>query len=62
MFKEGRQVIRVSDGEMLVDAKVTLAYLGPGKKARRLPKEQIHPKKYPAQIKRGPARNGQSPC
>lgn len=35
----GQQVIRVSDGEMLVDAKVTLACLGSGKKARRLPRE-----------------------
>ena len=34
-----QQVIRVSDGETLVDAKVTLACIGPGKKARRLPKE-----------------------
>ena len=28
----GQQVVRVSDGETLVDAKVTLACLGPGKK------------------------------
>jgi len=35
----GQQVIRVSDGEMLVDAKVTLACIGPAKKARRLPRE-----------------------
>lgn len=35
----GQQVVRVSDGETLVDAKVTLACLGPGKKARRLPRE-----------------------
>jgi acyl-CoA thioester hydrolase len=35
----GQQVIRVSDGKKLVDAKVTLACLGPGQKARRLPKE-----------------------
>lgn len=35
----GQWVVRVSDGEMLVDAKVTLACLGPGKKARRLPRE-----------------------
>ncbi len=34
-----QQVVRVSDGETLVDAKVTLACLGPGKKARRLPKD-----------------------
>jgi acyl-CoA thioester hydrolase len=37
----GQQVVRVSDGEMLVDAKVTLACLGPGKKARRMPRELI---------------------
>jgi acyl-CoA thioester hydrolase len=36
-----QQVVRVSDGEMLVDAKVTLACTGPGKKARRLPKELL---------------------
>ncbi|HEX7401918.1 MAG TPA: YbgC/FadM family acyl-CoA thioesterase [candidate division Zixibacteria bacterium] len=35
----GQQVVRISDGEILVDAKVTLACLGPGKKARRLPRE-----------------------
>ena len=35
----GQQVVRVSDGETLADAKVTLACLGPGKKARRLPRE-----------------------
>jgi acyl-CoA thioester hydrolase len=35
----GQQVVRVSDGETLVNAKVTLACLGPAKKARRLPKE-----------------------
>jgi len=35
----GQQVVRVSDGKMLVDAKVTMACLGPGKKARRLPSE-----------------------
>ncbi len=38
----GQQVVRVSDGEVLVDAKVTLACLGPGKKARRLPSELVH--------------------
>ncbi|MCE5265176.1 MAG: YbgC/FadM family acyl-CoA thioesterase [Deltaproteobacteria bacterium] len=37
----GQRVVRVSDGETLVDAKVTLACLGPGKKARRLPKELV---------------------
>jgi len=35
----GQRVVRVSDGETLVDAKVTLACLGPGKRARRLPRE-----------------------
>jgi len=35
----GQQVVRVIDGEVLVDAKVTLACLGPGKKPRRLPRE-----------------------
>jgi len=35
----GQQVVRVIDGETLVDAKVTLACLGPGRKARRLPRE-----------------------
>jgi acyl-CoA thioester hydrolase len=34
-----QQVVRVSDGEVLVDARVTLACLGPGKKARRFPRE-----------------------
>jgi acyl-CoA thioester hydrolase len=34
-----QQVVRVSDGEILVDAKVTLACIGPVKKARRLPIE-----------------------
>jgi acyl-CoA thioester hydrolase len=34
-----QRVLRVSDGEMLVDAVVTLACIGPGKKPRRLPKE-----------------------
>jgi acyl-CoA thioester hydrolase len=37
----GQQVVRVSDGETLADAKVTLACIGPGKKARRLPRELI---------------------
>lgn len=34
-----QRVVRSSDGTVLVDARVTLACLGPGKKARRLPKE-----------------------
>jgi len=37
----GQQVVRIIDGEVLVDAKVTLACLGPGKKARRLPRELL---------------------
>lgn len=37
----GQQVVRVSDGATLVDARVTLACLGPGKKARRLPREMV---------------------
>jgi acyl-CoA thioester hydrolase len=40
-FTLGQQVVRVFDEEMLVDAKVTLACLGPGEKARRLPKELL---------------------
>ncbi|MEW6334771.1 MAG: YbgC/FadM family acyl-CoA thioesterase [Thermodesulfobacteriota bacterium] len=35
----GQKVVRASDGETLVDARVTLACLGPGGKARRLPAE-----------------------
>jgi acyl-CoA thioester hydrolase len=35
----GQQVVRVSDGAMLVDAKVMLACLVPGDKSRRLPRE-----------------------
>jgi acyl-CoA thioester hydrolase len=37
----GQRVVRVSDGTILVDAKVTLACLGPGNKARRLPKDLL---------------------
>lgn len=37
----GQQVVRLFDGETLMDAKVTLACLGPGKKARRLPREFV---------------------
>jgi acyl-CoA thioester hydrolase len=36
-----QQVVRVSDGEMLAAARVTLACLGPGKKARRFPREMM---------------------
>lgn len=35
----GQRVVRASDGETLVDAKVTLACLGPGGRARRMPAE-----------------------
>lgn len=48
----GQQVIRVSDGEILVDAKVTLACLGSGKKARRLPKELMQALKSRGIIKK----------
>ncbi len=37
----GQRAVRVSDGTILVDAKVTLACLGPGNKARRMPKELL---------------------
>jgi acyl-CoA thioester hydrolase len=40
-FTLGQQVVRVSDGETLADARVTMACLGPGRKARRLPKELV---------------------
>ncbi|HLA27953.1 MAG TPA: YbgC/FadM family acyl-CoA thioesterase [Syntrophales bacterium] len=40
-FTLGQRVIRVSDGKMLVDAQVTLAYIGAGKKPRRLPPELL---------------------
>lgn len=33
----GQRVVRVSDAKTLVDARVTLACIGPGNKARRLP-------------------------
>jgi acyl-CoA thioester hydrolase len=36
-----QQVVRVSDGKLLVDARVTLASTGPGIRARRLPKELV---------------------
>ena len=38
-FTLGQRVGRVSDGAVLVDSKVTLACLGPGNRARRLPAE-----------------------
>ncbi len=37
----GQRALRVSDGTILVDARVTLACLGPGNKARRMPKELL---------------------
>lgn len=40
-FTLGQLVIRVSDGKMLVDAQVTLAYIGAGRKPRRLPPELL---------------------
>ena len=36
-----QRAVRVSDRTVLVDARVTLACLGPGGKARRLPKELL---------------------
>jgi acyl-CoA thioester hydrolase len=36
-----QRAVRVPDGMVLVDARVTLACLGPGGKARRLPKELL---------------------
>ncbi|KAF0215568.1 MAG: acyl-CoA thioester [Geobacteraceae bacterium] len=40
-FTVGQQVVRVLDGKLLVDGKVTLACVGPGMKARRLPEELV---------------------
>jgi acyl-CoA thioester hydrolase len=40
-FTLGQKVIRVADGKLLLESKVTLACLGPGKIARRLPKELL---------------------
>jgi acyl-CoA thioester hydrolase len=37
-FTLSQKVVRVSDGKLLADSKVTLACLGPGNKVRRLPK------------------------
>jgi acyl-CoA thioester hydrolase len=41
-FILGQQVLRASDGRLLVDAKVTLVCVGPGMKAKRLPAELLH--------------------
>jgi acyl-CoA thioester hydrolase len=40
-FTLGQKVARVSDGGLLVDGKVTLACLGPDRRARRLPDELV---------------------
>ncbi len=40
-FTLGQQVIRVADEKPLLESKVTLACLGPGKIARRLPRELL---------------------
>ena len=38
----GQKVIRLADGTLLADARVTLACLGPGRRATRLPAELVH--------------------
>jgi len=40
-FTLGQRVVRVSDEKPLLDSKVTLACLGPGQIARRLPRELL---------------------
>lgn len=40
-FTVGQQVVRALDGKLLVDGKVTLACIGPGMKAKRLPAELL---------------------
>ena len=40
-FTLGQKVVRVSDEKPLLDSKVTLACLGPGQIARRLPRELL---------------------
>ena len=40
-FTVGQQVLRVVDGKLLADGKVTLVCVGPGMKARRLPEELL---------------------
>ena len=40
-FLLGQQVVRASDGKLLVEGKVTLVCVGPGMKVRRLPKELL---------------------
>jgi acyl-CoA thioester hydrolase len=40
-FALGQQVVRVLDGKLLVDGKVTLVCVGPGMKAKRLPENLV---------------------
>lgn len=40
-FTLGQQVVRLADGKLLTDGKVTLACVGPAKRARRLPAELL---------------------
>ena len=40
-FTLGQRVVRISDEKPLLDSKVTLACLGPGQIARRLPRELL---------------------
>ena len=40
-FTLGQQVVRVADEKPLLESKVTLACLGPGRIARRLPRELL---------------------
>lgn len=40
-FVLGQQVVRATDGKLLVDARVTLACVGPEMKAKRLPPELL---------------------
>ena len=40
-FTLGQKVVRVADEKPLLESKVTLAYLGPGRIARRLPRELL---------------------
>lgn len=40
-FTLGQQVVRVLDGKLLVDGRVTLVCVGPGMKPKRLPEELL---------------------
>ncbi|MFZ3209376.1 MAG: YbgC/FadM family acyl-CoA thioesterase [Geobacteraceae bacterium] len=40
-FTLGQKVLRTLDGKLLVEGKVTLACVGPGMKAKRLPEELL---------------------